>query len=341
MNRSMTLVIPVYRPDSRFARLLKRVARQKRKPEQLVIMLTLTPEGESRKMRFPGKRADQDGSPTGLPEEKQLQDMEDLLEKAGIGRAGIQSRVVPVKKEEFDHGGTRDQAARMAKTDLLVFMTMDALPADDRLFAVLEKAFDDPLTACAYARQLPDGSAGVIERYTRGFNYPDRSLKKGAADLKQLGIKTFFCSNVCAAYRHDLYDQLGGFEKRTIFNEDMIFAGKAVQAGYFVCYEADAKVLHSHNYSGREQLHRNFDLGVSQAMYPQVFALTSSESEGIRMIKDTAGYLIRSGRGYLLPKLVWQSGCKYLGYSLGRRYRKLPRFLIKRLTMNPAFWREK
>ena len=348
MKQSMTLVIPVYRPDDRFVSLLRRVAAQNRKPEHLLVMLTLVPSGE-KSFVFSGNRgkaARRDRQKSGEATDRTMQDetaqlrrMQQLLEQTGIAKSGIIGDVVPVKKADFDHGGTRDLAARRCESDLLVFMTMDALPADRELFAVLERAFDDPDVACAYARQLPDRNAGVLERYTRGFNYPDRSLKKSAADLKQLGIKTFFCSNVCAAYRRDLYDKLGGFEKHVIFNEDMIFAGKAVKAGYSVSYEADAKVLHSHSYSGRVQLHRNFDLGVSQAMAPEVFASVPSETEGIRMIKETAGYLLRSGRGYLLPELIWQSGCKYLGYRLGRSYRKLPRFLVRLLTMNPDFWR--
>ena len=57
----------------------------------------------------------------------------------------------------------------------------------------------------------------------------------------QPGIKTFFCSNVCAAYRREIYEELGGFVRHTIFNEDMIYAAKAVEAGYSVAYAADAQ----------------------------------------------------------------------------------------------------
>ena len=95
------------------------------------------------------------------------------------------------------------------------------------------------------------------------------SRLKGKEDEDELGIKTYFCSNVCAAYRRDIYLKLGGFTKKTIFNEDMIFAGHAVEAGYQIAYAADAQVIHSHNYTAMQQLHRNFDLGVSQADHPR------------------------------------------------------------------------
>lgn len=196
----------------------------------------------------------------------------------------------------------------------------------------------DTVVAVAYARQLPAKDGGPIEWFTRSFNYPQESAVKTAADLSRLGIKTFFCSNVCAAYRRDIYDRLGGFCRRTIFNEDMIFAAGLIKAGYGVAYAAKARVVHSHNYSGWQQVRRNFDLAVSQADHPEVFAGVASEGEGIRMVKKTAAYLCKSGHAYLLPKLFWQSGCKYLGYLLGKNYRRLPRGLVRAITMNQRYW---
>ena len=40
----------------------------------------------------------------------------------------------------------------------------------------------------------------------------------------------------------------------------MIFAGKLIQKGYAIAYVADAKVVHSHNYTNSQQFHRNFDM---------------------------------------------------------------------------------
>ena len=67
-----------------------------------------------------------------------------------------------------------------------------------------------------------------------------------------------------------------------------------IQKGYSVVYAADARVYHSHNYSGRQQFHRNFDLGVSQAEHPEIFEGVPSEGEGIRLVKRSLGYLIRT-----------------------------------------------
>ena len=176
--------------------------------------------------------------------------------------------------------------------------------------------------------------------YTREFNYPKTSRLKSKEDLSKLGIKTYFCSNVCAAYQKDVYERLGGFVRKTIFNEDMILAGRMIQAGWKIYYAADAKVIHSHNYNCRQQFHRNFDLAVSQADHPEIFEGVPSEGEGIRLVKDTAKYLLKSGRPWLLVSLVCKSGWKYIGYKLGKNYKKLPRWLILKCTMNPRYWRE-
>ena len=102
-------------------------------------------------------------------------------------------------------------------------MTQDALPADNRLLEELTAPFlSDDRIAVSYARQLPEKDSGEIERFTRAYNYPEESCVKGKEQLSEMGIKTYFCSNVCAAYKKDIYQELGGFVRHTIFNEDMM-----------------------------------------------------------------------------------------------------------------------
>ena len=242
-------------------------------------------------------------------------------------------------KQEFDHGATRRRGAELSDAEILVFMTQDAMPADRELIGALVGALaENPQAGAAYARQLPKKDCRFLEKYTRSFNYPEQSCLKTEKDVQTYGIKTYFCSNVCAAYDHRIYDEIGGFPEHAIFNEDMIFAGELIQKGYGVAYAAEAKVVHSHNYSAIQQFHRNFDLAVSQADHPEVFAGIRSEGEGIRLVKKTAGWLCRQGKPWLVIQLVWQSGWKYLGYLLGKRYQKLPKWVIPRCTMNPKYW---
>ena len=245
-----------------------------------------------------------------------------------------------IRPSEFDHGGTRRAMAESSDADLLLFMTQDAMPYDNACVEHLVEKFSLPHVKAAYARQLPRDDCRTLERFTRGFNYPEESDIKDAGDLPKLGVKTFFCSNVCAAYRREIYEELGGFVRHTIFNEDMIYAAKAVEAGYSVAYAADAQVVHSHNYTNGQQFHRNFDLGVSQAEHPEIFAAYPSESEGKRMVKDVTVYLRSNHMSAGLPHFYMQCACKYAGYLLGKNYRRLPKKWVLAFTSNKEYWKQ-
>lgn len=152
-------------------------------------------------------------------------------------------------------------------------------------------------------------------------------------------MKTFFCSNVCAAYNRKIFDELGGFVKHTIFNEDMIYAARAIEAGYGVAYAAQAKVYHSHDLGYMEQLHRNFDLGVSQAQHPEIFGVYPSESEGIRYVRQLIRHLNGAGLKRKIPHLILQSGFKYIGYWCGKHYGRLPRRLVIAMSSSKEYWK--
>ena len=306
------VIIPVYKPDQRFEELLDRLLKQTYPVHRIIIMNT----------------------------EERYWDHETYRDQFAAARdRNTEILVFHLAKQDFDHGGTRHLGFTKSDAEVCICMTQDAVPADKYVVEKLVEAlYEEEKTAVSYGRQLPASDCGVVERRTREFNYPADSRVKSAKDLETLGIKTYFCSNVCAAYRREIYLVLGGFTTRTIFNEDMIFAAGAVKAGYKIAYAAGARVIHSHNYTAMEQLHRNFDLAVSQADHPEEFSGLSAEGEGLRLVADTAAWLLRSGRWYLLPDLVVKSGFKYAGYRLGKMYRRLPKKLILKLTMNRAYW---
>ncbi|MCD7955388.1 MAG: glycosyltransferase family 2 protein [Lachnospiraceae bacterium] len=331
MEQTIDVIIPVYKPDQRLRDLILKLCAQRIRPRYILLINT-------EKELFDAHLLD--GLPTaesfGMLSEKSSGKPSEKSFETSSGKPVI--LVEHIRKLEFDHGGTRHMAAGMLDGELILFMTQDAVPEDTDLTEALLASFEDPEVCAAYARQLPGKDATLAEQYTRNFNYPSQSRVKSEKDLETLGIKTFFCSNVCAMYRRSAYEENGGFERHTIFNEDMIFAAKLIHAGKKVAYCADARVVHSHNYSGVCQFHRNFDLGVSQAEHPEVFSGIRSEGEGIRLIKKTASHLARKGKPWLICPLIWQSGCKYVGYLLGKNYKRLPDNLVRACSMNKAYW---
>lgn len=308
----ITAVILAYRPDEKLKMIVKRLMAQTIRPDKILIMHTVE-EGISD------------------TELDWASDIEEII-------------IEKVKKEEFDHGGTRDRAMQMCEdSDFVLFMTQDAIPKNRRLTEKLLDALkaDMENNAVAYARQEPEKGCNIIERFTRGFNYPDEphSGLELAAETNN-SIKAIFCSDVCAMYNRVLYNEIGGFPGKAIFNEDMVFAGKALKADKDVIYEPEAVVIHSHNYSGVEYFKRYFDLGVSHSEFAYILKDYHSGDEGIRLVKETAEFLIRRKEYAMVIPLIYHSGCKLIGMKLGKIYKKLPEQVIKACTMNEGYWKK-
>lgn len=302
-NISIDIIIPTFKPGTEFAKLLRSLALQVLPPDHLIVVNT-----------------------------------EEAYWDKSFEKICDNMRVRHIKQSEFDHGTARHMAAASSDADILVFMTQDAQPADNELISKLIRPIVNKEAEISYARQLPKPDAGLIERFTRSFNYPAKSRVKSIKDTDELGIKTFFCSNVCAAYDKRIYDELGGFKRPVILNEDMLLAADAVLSGYRVSYTADAEVFHSHEYSWKMQFRRNFDIGTSQKQYENLFKDYPSVGEGKRMVKENAAYICKKHKYHLLFKLVWMSGWKLLGYSFGKRYEKLPAKLVKKWSLSPQYW---
>lgn len=247
--------------------------------------------------------------------------------------------VVHITRHEFDHAGTRDMGLRMSDADYVLFMTMDAIPKDNYLVEKLLSGFRraDNI-AVSYARQLPKKDCNRIEQITREFNYPAQSRVQTSDDIKELGIKAYFCSDVCAMYDTSIYRSLGGFKAPAIFNEDMVYAAGALDAGYAVSYCADALVYHSHNYTGRQYYRRNFDLGVSQADHPEIFERFNVKGTGMQLVRKSLAQICRRGTPADIIRLVYYSGMKYLGFRKGKNYHKLSLKSCLKHTSDKEYW---
>ena len=307
--KTVDVIIPVYKPGERLKKIINRL-RQQTYPVNRIILINTG--------RAYFERA--------FGEDMSFFETDDIVLRH-------------ISEEQFDHGTTRRMAVSMSKADYFICMTDDALPVDRHLVKSLITPLIEGKAFAAYARQLAGKEADIVEKFSRRFNYPAVSRIKSKADMDELGIKTFFCSNACAAYERKTYDKLGGFEKHMIFNEDMVYAGRLVDSGASIAYVAEARVLHTHHYTAMQQLKRNFDLGVSQAQFPELFNRVSSQSEGIRMIRGMLGTLLKKNEYNKIPSVIINSAFKLAGYKLGKAYKKLPQRLIMKLTMNKNYWK--
>lgn len=314
------VIIPVYKPDEKFARLIKSLANQNRKPDTVIVMQTV-------------EYADGYEWKTLSDEIRSILDLE--------GAKDVNLEVHPVNKNDFFHGRTRNRGAAYGHNPYMLFMTQDAIPYDEKLLERLMDVLEmKPEVSQAYARQVTDANAPDYIKYTQLFNYPSESIIKTKDTYAELGIKNIFCSNVCCMYRRDIFNFLGGFEDRVIFNEDMIYARKAIDAGYTVVYEADAKVVHYHKYTIKQQFKRNFDIGASQKMNREAFEGLSSPAEGGKLVKSIMAALIKKKEFASAFYYFTASAFKYIGYVLGKNYKHIPYGLKRKFSANPSFWSE-
>jgi rhamnosyltransferase len=241
---------------------------------------------------------------------------------------------------DFNHGATRNLALSHlpAGTDVVVYMTQDALLADPHALSRLVSVFADPAVACAYGRQLPHADASPVAAHARLFNYPDVSRSVSLADKSRLGLKACFLSNSFAAYRVADLQAVGGFPSDVILGEDMSVAARLLLTGKSVAYVADACVLHSHNYSVLQEFRRYFDTGVLHARSPWLLAeFGSAGGEGLRFVRSELGYLWRHAPWWI-PSALVRTAAKLIGYRLGRLESRWPLRFKRWCSMHKGFW---
>lgn len=204
-------------------------------------------------------------------------------------------RLLEIDRQDFNHGTTRDMALNESSGDFVCFLTQDAVPvSDDYLKRLVAPMVEDSNIALVSGRQLPKANARRFEQLVRDFNYPDTPSVRSKGDLKKYGIKTFFASDTCSAYRRTAYLECGGFEHVNT-NEDMLMAARFIASGMKVAYEPRAEVYHSHNLTPSQQFARNRAVGFFLESHTDDLMHTSETGEGGRLVKSVSLQLLREG----------------------------------------------
>ncbi|HLY39677.1 MAG TPA: glycosyltransferase family 2 protein [Terracidiphilus sp.] len=301
---TFALIVPTYNAASCWRALHDGIVAQNTRPDRVLILDSSSPDG------------------TG-----------EMARKAGF-------ELITVRKEDFDHGLTRQIGAESASdTDVLLYMTQDAVPAHSEAFSRLLAAFRDPELGAAFGRQLPRSEARPIEAHARLFNYPTESRIRSLESRRQLGFKTIFLSNSFAAYRRGALMSVGGFPGGALFGEDTMVAARLHDAGWKTAYVAEAQVCHSHDYTLAEEFRRYFDIGAFHAREKWLIErYGTATGEGRRFVTSEMRYLLRHDR-FAIPYAMARTIAKYFAYQAGKREHRFSTNLKLRLGFNREFWR--
>ena len=148
---TISLIIPTLNAGKQLQNLIDAVKKQTRRPDEILIVDSSSDDGSL-----------------------------DFLEE--YDRDNI--KCIRIKKEEFDHGRTRDYALRQTNGDFIIFMTQDALPYDDYAFEhLIDQIESNDSIAAVGGRQIAYPSAKREEKLIRAFNYPDKTFLWNKEDI--------------------------------------------------------------------------------------------------------------------------------------------------------------
>lgn len=247
-------------------------------------------------------------------------------------------RIIPIQRADFDHGATRDLAARTCNSDYLWFLTQDAIPADKHCLAELLKAIQDDEIASAYARQITGKDASRIEQLNRLINYPAQGKVRSAKDMPELQIRSFFMSNTCCLYKREIYESCGGFQHYLPTNEDMLMASTFLHKGYRIAYCADAHVYHSHHMTLSQWYKRSFDIGAFMELFGRQLNGIEALSAGKEYALTISKKLLSEGRLFSTLYFFLILASRFFGDRAGHKFTRYSERSILRKTQNPSFW---
>ncbi len=184
-SQTISVILPTLNPGGQITVLLDKLISQSLSPAEIIVV-----DSQS-----------DDGTPA-------------LVSQYIANHTGQNIRFIGIERKDFDHGATRDMALRESNGDFVLFLTQDAMPANKHYIENLMKPFSDEKVALVTGRQIARPDARPAERLVREFNYPEQSHIRDASDIERLGIKAFFASDVCAAYRRSAYLAVEGLSIR-------------------------------------------------------------------------------------------------------------------------------
>ena len=186
--------------------------------------------------------------------------------------ADFGATVIAIDPAEFDHGLTRNLAARHAQGDVLVFLNGRTRPAGaDWLGPLLATLDADPSVAGVCSRVAPHPDADLLTRRDGALELSgsaERAVKRiddwdayRAMSVDERRVLLNF-HTVSAAIRPAVLERIPFRSVRTI-GEDLLWAREVIESGLTLVHEPDSLAYHSHDYSLREWFTRNVDDGVA------------------------------------------------------------------------------
>lgn len=176
------------------------------------------------------------------------------------------ARTLSIRPEEFGHGRTRNLGASSASHDLVVFLSQDAVPADEDWLRALVSPLRDEGIVGTYSRQLPrEGGHPFLAARQQGPSGPDCPIRRVARIADRAAFRDL---PPAERFRLARFDNVSScIQRRTLrewpfrdvaFGEDVDWALRVLLAGHGLCYEPRSRVFHTHDLDLWYELKRTY-----------------------------------------------------------------------------------
>lgn len=226
--------------------------------------------------------------------------------------------IFEVKKDEFSHSLTREEAIKKYCTsDIVVMISQDVKLTNNNVFYNLVKSIENKETVYNYARQICTND--TIEKYIRNKNYPEQSYIVSKENIEKMQLMAFFASDACSAYDRNVFIKLGGYGGYDVMmNEDQLYSKIILDAGYKKKYCADAIVEHSHKYKLKQLYNRYYQTG---KFYKQVkvFDEYKSTDSGLKLALYVLKEALKKFDIKVLLRWLPDMAARYIGMKAGKK----------------------
>lgn len=174
--------------------------------------------------------------------------------------------LIQISTSEYSHGGTRQWAAEYSDADYMVYLSQDAIPANENWLAEMIKPFEyNPKVVGVVAKQIPRSYCFPAMKYDIQAVFNEQGVEDAITfwhgrDSIFVGkyTKESFYSDVCSAAPRDfLVNEIG--YRPVKYSEDYEYGKDIIDAGFIKAYTSKAAVVHSNDVRLSEYKNRIFD----------------------------------------------------------------------------------
>jgi len=242
-----------------------------------------------------------------------------------------------VKLDRFTHGRSRNRGVQEATGDVIVLVTQDAVPQDNTWLATLVAPLGNDGVVAACSRQIPNDDASPMERFFLQKRFPQKGEVRNLETLEGDASyeRVLFSDVSCAALREVMLEH--PYDETLIMSEDQKLARELILAGHAMAYVPESVVVHSHRYSLWQTFKRYFDsIYALSVIFPEQDTAASAKM-GAAYVREEVAYIARTAPLWLLY-YPFYTAVKVAATLLAHRAERLPRWLLRRISMHAYHW---